>query len=751
MLARIIVTGIIQGVGFRPFVYRMAIANNLAGFVRNRGDAAAEIFVQGSESDIDRFVEDIRARKPTLANYVDFLVEKSDNEQKFNGFSILASSDEHKFSGPAVPPDVSICNQCVNELKDPHNRRHRYFFNTCTECGPRFTIIEKLPFDRTNTTMKEFDLCDNCRGEYDNPADRRFHSQTIACNGCGPVLWIADNKGMDIDCKDPVSFAAKLLAEGSIIAIKGIGGFHIAASALNSKTLTRLRQSKSRKNKPFAVMAKNIESARSFALVSDSEEKLLTSPAKPIVLLQKRDDFSLSPLVSPQLYNIGVMLPYAAVHYLLLDELPEPALVMTSANPSSSPVIKDNEKAFQSLSNSADYFLVHNRAISMRCDDSVVRVNSGKPSIIRRSRGYVPAPICMKNGSSASALALGAELNNTFSIVVGNKVFMSQHIGDIDSLETYQFLKDSVKQMQNLVNAKPDVIACDLHPSMHTTRLARITAESGKHLVQVQHHYAHAASLMAEHDLDMIAIVCDGAGFGLDGAVWGGEVIVCDKSGFDRVASLAKQPMIGGDLATYFPLRMAAGILNGKVEGLDEYLYSKSDLFTNGRKEVEFILNTKRAEMTSSTGRILDAVSAILGICYERTYEGEPAMKLESAAMGGTDLGIKPRIDRNTLDTTFLLQHIYENKDRHSTRDLAYFAHSYIAGGLAEMACNQSKVTGIKTVGFSGGVAYNDLFLQIIKNKVESLGLRFIQHEKVPPGDAGISVGQAYIACNMAL
>jgi hydrogenase maturation protein HypF len=326
---------------------------------------------------------------------------------------------------------------------------------------------------------------------------------------------------------------------------------------------------------------------------------------------------------------------------------------------------------------------------------------------------------------------------------------MSQHIGDIDSLETYQFLKDSVKQMQNLVNTKPDVIACDLHPSMHTTRLARVMAESGKRQVQVQHHYAHAASLMVEHDLDMITIVCDGAGYGLDGAVWGGEVIVCDKSGFDRAASLAKQPMIGGDLATYFPLRMAAGILNGKVEGLDEYLYSKSDLFPNGRKEVEFILNTKQAEMTSSTGRILDAVSAVLGICYERTYEGEPAMKLESAAMGGTDLGIKPRIDRNTLDTTFLLQHIYENKDRHSTRDLAYFAHSYIAGGFAEMACNQSKVTGIKTVGFSGGVAYNDLFLHIIKNKVESLGLRFIQHEKVPPGDAGISVGQAYMACNM--
>ncbi len=747
MLAKIVIGGIIQGVGFRPFVYRLATANKLAGFVRNRGDAAAEIVVQGKEQDIDQFLSEVKEKKPVLARYDGFVVEKTNKEERFNGFSILASNESHEFSGSVIPPDISICDRCIEELQMPQNRRNRYPFNTCTECGPRFTITEALPYDRVNTTMSEFDLCRDCSAEYCNPLDRRFHAETISCGACGPQLSITDSKGTTIDSADPLGLAAKLLEEGSIIAVKGIGGFHVAASALNSKAIARLREKKNRKNKPFAVMAKNVESARKFAIVDSVEEKLLLSSARPIVLLKKRDDCFLSPLISPQLHNIGVMLPYTAMHILLLDKLPSPALVMTSANPSSMPMVKDNDEAFRQM-DFVDYFLVHNRQIAVRCDDSVVRVNCGKANVVRRSRGYVPTPIYLKSQSSC-ILALGAELNNTFSVLVNNKAFMSQHIGDVESVETYQFLKDAVRHMAGMVNARPDTIACDLHPTMHTTRLAHAMAGSDLRLVQVQHHHAHAASLMAEHGVDeMIGIVCDGAGYGLDGKVWGGEVLCCNKQGFKRAGHLAEQPMVGGDLATCYPLRMVAGILYGKVDGLDEYLHSKSGHFPGGSSEVQFVLQnlSKSAMMTTSTGRILDAASALLGACYERTYEGEPAMKLESLAVGGNDLRIKPRIDKGVLDTTFLLQYVYENRGRHLPRDLAYSVHSYIARGLAEIACSQSRSTGIKVIGFSGGVAYNELVTRLLKQQVELSGLQFLQHESVPAGDAGISLGQVYVA-----
>lgn len=751
MLARIIIGGIIQGVGFRPFVYRLATANRLVGFVRNRGDAAAEIVVQGKEQDIDGFLSEVKEKKPVLARYDGFTVEKTNKEERFNGFSILASNESHEFSGSVIPPDISICDQCAKELQGPQNRRNHYPFNTCTECGPRFTIIKALPYDRINTTMTEFGLCRDCSVEYGDPLDRRFHAETISCSSCGPQLTLTDNRGTTIDGADPLGLAAKLLEEGSIIAVKGIGGFHVAASALDSKAISKLREKKNRKNKPFAVMAKNIESARRFAIVDSAEEKLLMSSARPIVLLKKRDDCFLSPLISPQLHNIGVMLPYTAMHILLFDRLSSQALVMTSANPSSVPMVKDNDEAFSQMG-FADYFLVHNRRIAVRCDDSVVRVNCGKASMVRRSRGYVPAPIYLRSQSSC-ILALGAELNNTFSILVGNKAFMSQHIGDVESVETYQFLKDAVRHMEGMVNARPGTIACDLHPTMHTTRLAHAMAGSDLRLVQVQHHHAHAASLMAEHAVDeMIGIVCDGAGYGLDGKVWGGEVLCCNKQGFKRVGHLALQPMIGGDLATYHPLRMVAGILFSKADGLDQYLHSKSDHFPGGSSEVEFLLQNlgKPAMMTTSTGRILDAASALLGVCYERTYEGEPAMKLESLALGGNDLRIKPRIDKGILDTTFLLQYVYENRGRHLPRDLAYSVHSYIARGLAEIAYSQSQSTGIKVIGFSGGVAYNELVTKLLKQQVESSGLQFLQHESVPAGDAGISLGQACIAANSA-
>lgn len=762
---RITITGTVQGIGFRPFIYKLAVANNLRGFIRNRKDAAVEIAIQGDKNDIHRFLQEIREKKLALAWYNDFLIDWCDDEEEYHGFSILASSEDRGISGSAISPDIAICKECIRELHDTRDRRQHYAFNTCAECGPRFTIIESLPYDRAKTTMSDFNLCEQCRKEYEDPFNRRFHAQTLSCKNCGPKLSITNNDGKIIDVRDPVSHAAKLLKEGAIVAVKGLGGFHLATSALNTETIERLRERKKRGNKPFAVMARDLDSVRSFAMLGHAEADLLTSYVKPIVLLGKRIDCHLlSPAISPQLHNIAVMLPYASLHIMLLEALQElPALVMTSANPGNEPLVKDNEEAIGRIGSIADCFLLHNRRIATRCDDSVLKVNNGRTCIIRRSRGYVPSPVPLKNHVPACILALGAELNDTFAIALDDKAFLSQHIGDVDNLENYMFLKNEIDRLLTLMNTKPEAIACDLHPSMHTTRLAYLMAvndddhdedeenyDDGSPVIQVQHHHAHAASLMAEHGLEEIAcIVCDGAGYGLDGKIWGGEVISCDRNGFKRAGNLTEQPMIGGDLATHYPLRMVTAMLYNKAEGLEDYIYSKSHYFPFGKREVEFIIENirKPSTVTTSTGRVLDAVSSILGICYKRTFEGEPAMKLESVALNGTDIGgIEPRINQSILDTTFLVQYLFENKDRYPVKDLACTSHSYLAKGLASIACDQAQKAGVKVVGFSGGVAYNELFSRFLKQEVESAGMQFVQHEKVPPGDGGISLGQAYVA-----
>ncbi len=763
---RITITGTVQGIGFRPFIYKLAVANHLRGFIRNRKDAAAEIAIQGDKKDINKFLQEIREKKLALAHYDDFLVDWCDDaEAEYHGFSILESSEDRGLSGSSLPPDIAICDECIRELHDARDRRQYYVFNTCAECGPRFTIIESLPYDRAKTTMSDFNLCEQCSKEYDDSLSRRFHAQTISCKNCGPRLSITNSDGEIIDIKDPVSHAAKLLKEGAIVAIKGLGGFHLATSALNTETIERLRKRKIRGNKPFAVMARDLDSVRSFAILGHAEAGLLTSYLKPIVLLRKRSDCHLlSQSISPLLHNIAVMLPYASLHIMLLAALQElPALVMTSANPGNEPLVKDNEEALRRIGNIADYFLLHNRRIVTRCDDSVIKVNNGRTCIIRRSRGYVPSPVPLKNRIPACILALGAELNNTFAIALDDKAFVSQHIGDVDNPETYMFLKNEIDRVLTLMNTKPKAIACDLHPTMHTTRLAYLMADNddnsdenereyngGSPVIQVQHHHAHAASLMAEHGLEeMVCIVCDGAGYGPDGKIWGGEIIFCDRNGFKRMGNLAEQPMIGGDLATRYPLRMVAGMLHNKAEGLEDYIYSKSHHFPSGKREVEFIIENirKPSTVTTSTGRILDAISSILGICYKRTYEGEPAMKLESIVLNGTDIGgIEPRINQSILDTTFLVQYLFENRDRYPVKDLAYTSHAYLAKGLASIACDQAQKAGVKVVGFSGGVAYNELFSRLLKQKVESTGIQFVQHEKVPPGDGGISLGQACVA-----
>lgn len=751
MRAEIKVNGIVQGVGFRPFIYRTAVKNYLAGYVRNRGDAGVEIVVEGAEKNVMRFIKALRHDKPPLARIYNINIKYSDDRKEFEKFSILKSSEDVEFSGSVIPPDVSICDECLKEMQDSKNRRHDYFFTTCTDCGPRYTTIRTLPYDRQNTTMLEFPMCPKCQREYANPLDRRFQAQTIACQQCGPSVYLASNSGETLDSEDPIREAGRLLEKGYIVAVKGNGGFHVATATMRDEPIVRLRKVKHRRKKPFAIMARDLATVKTFAEVSPKEAELLTSYIKPIILLNKSKDYYLSDIIAPSLHNVGVMLPYTGLHFMLFDAVREPAFVMTSANAPNEPIVVDNDEAVEKLGSTVDFFLFHNRMIAQRCDDSVVRLHEGRDlSIIRRSRGYAPEPLHLGKKAKRCVLGLGAEENVTACILLGDRVFVSQYIGDVENMETLDFLRNTVNHLIRLTNAKIDVVACDLHPKFATTRLAHELGESfGYQVVQVQHHHAHLAALMVEHNLnELIGILCDGFGYGVDGSAWGGEVLYGLEGRFERLGHLQAQPMVGGDLATVYPLRMAAGIL-GSVD-VREWLLGYSDRFPHGEEEVEAILKQLKkgiALKTSSCGRVLDAVSALLGICYERTFEGEPAMKLESAAAQGKDvLGLEPKINRDIVDTSFLLNMIFNNWKKYSIEDLAYSAEAYLARSLAELAVSEAERLGIKTIGFSGGVAYNEHITKTIRKRVEENGIKFVVHKLVPPGDAGTSTGQAIAA-----
>ncbi len=753
MRLKVTVKGIVQGVGFRPFVYRIALKNGLAGYVRNRGDAGVEILLEGKEDAIADFLRDLQEQKPPLAQIHNVQKIPLSGKNEYVNFTIIRSSDALEHSGSVVPPDSAICNDCLRELRDPNDPRFDYFFITCVNCGPRFTIIERLPYDRENTTMQEFPLCGLCAKEYRDPKNRRFHAQTVACPTCGPKAYLTTNRGEPVDAADPVREAGRLLSEGEIVAVKGYGGFHIAASAVREAPLVRLRQSKHRCAKPFALMARSLSAIGGFAEVNPKEQELLTSPARPIVLLNKASTYTLSPLIAPDLHNVGVMLPYSAMHYMLFDRVSDDAFVMTSANPNSQPIINDNTHALKVLGDTVDYFLFHNRKIAHRCDDSVTRVHGTRNAFVRRSRGYAPAPIILKQKAKRCVVGLGGELNNTSCILNENKAFISQHIGDVENLETRNFLKEATAHLIRLTNSKIDAVACDLHPKFTTTHLAQELAEqNGWELIRVQHHHAHVAALMAEHDVDeIVGVACDGYGYGSDGEAWGGEILHCSRNstGFERLGHLEQQPLLGGDVSTRYPLRIAAAVLSKKTD-ITPWLMENAEHLPHGQTEAELLLSQlqkpQNISQTTSVGRILDAAAAVLGVCYERTYEGEAAMKLESAAVKGKDaLKLTPCICGDMLETTCLLSEIYQNRGKFSVADLAFSVHAYLAKGLGTLATEKAARLGVGTVGFTGGSAINAPLAQMIRETVEARGLSFLVHEGVPSGDGGVSFGQAFV------
>ncbi|MEW6592678.1 MAG: carbamoyltransferase HypF, partial [Candidatus Hadarchaeota archaeon] len=624
---------------------------------------------------------------------------------------------------------------------------------------------ESLPYDRPRMSMVDFPLCADCSAEYGNPADRRYHAEPTCCQKCGPKLRLYRPGGEIVESQDAALEAARLLDEGSILAIKGIGGTHVAAKVASDDVLARLRSLFRRPQQPFALMSRDLGAVRKFARLGPEEEEVMASPQRPIVVLKRSDDFPLSELVAPGLDSVGVMLPYSGIQHLILRHGREPAYVMTSANMPGMPMVVDNREAFDFLGGRVDYLLLHDRKIVNRCDDSVVRFTAEAPVFIRRSRGHVPAPIRLKLSGKARVLALGAELCVTVSALKGNLCFPSQHIGDVTKVETLEYLREAAGRLMGLLNIDGvDAVACDLHPLYNTTAEAEAMAgKSGAELVKVQHHHAHLASLMAEGGVDeMVGIAADGVGFGQDGTIWGGEVMVATPEDFERVGGLEKQPMPGGDLATRYPARMVAGILSQSMPReevkctLEEFCIQG---FPKRLREVELVMRQLERGLnvfqTSSCGRVLDAVSCLLGICHERTYEGEPAMKLEAAAVSGDpekaglEMKIKNESGLQFADSSQLLAGVVDAMRKGILRkDIAAGAQHAVARALAGIAVEAARARGIKTIGVSGGVFYNDAIASFVRDAVTREGLDFKSHRLVPPGDGGISVGQAFVAAS---
>lgn len=759
--ARILVQGIVQGVGFRPTVYRIAKELELNGYVRNLGNIV-EIVLEGSKAEITEFTSDLKTKTPPISKINSLKIEwlSSDDEEEFEDFKILESSSD--FSGSSViPPDVATCDNCLEEVKNPHDRRFGYPFTACTDCGPRFTMIKNVPYDRERTSMDEFPLCSDCLNEYKNPENRRYHAEATCCPVCGPSVFLFQDKILKV--RDPIKEAVKLIDEGNILAVKGIGGTHLVARTTADDTVKELRKRLGRFNQPFACMSPDVETIKTFAEVSGKEKEVLESRNRPIVVLNKNRDYYLSPQVSPELHNLGIMLPYSALHHMLFKYSDEPAYIMTSANMPGEPMLTENQEIRKKLEGVADYFLLHNREIVNRCDDSVVRFRGDDLAFIRRSRGYVPEPYDFSRlKSGLKVLALGPEIDVTFSILKEGKCYVSQHIGDTTKYETFKYLKSAVEYLMGITRTSSvDVVACDLHPMFFTTKLAgEFSDKFDCEILGVQHHYAHAASLAVENDVDeLICIAADGVGYGEDGTAWGGEILHYQGAEYERTASLMPQKMVSGDITTRYPARMAMSMLYEHLDQEDLINLMNKDYlpcFKHGEQEINLVAQQLEKGFniseTTSTGRVLDAISTILHICGERTYEGECAMRLESVAYKGKDnLEIPIKIGkfegRDVLDTSSIILSVLDKlRAGEKINDIALAAQKAVSTGLAELAIKTADRTGVEVIGGSGGVFYNEAISLNIKNRVESAGHRFIQHKNSCAGDGSVSMGQAAVA-----
>ncbi len=760
--AIVAVNGIVQGVGFRPFVHQRARLHGLSGWVLNCPEGV-RLEVEGEREAVERFVDDLRTQPPVLAMIERVEVQRAE-PVGYEGFEIRASdADAPEEALRFISPDVATCADCGRELHDPGDRRHGYPFINCTNCGPRFTIIEDTPYDRDKTTMAPFVMCEACHAEYTDIEDRRYHAQPNACWRCGPQLRL-ETTGGTVCGEAVIPRAQRLLEAGATLGVKGLGGFHLACNAEDDEAVRRLRYQKGREEKPLAIMCGTVALVEKLCSVSDDERRLLTDPRRPIVLLRKRPDCPVVERVAPQNRYLGVMLPYTPLHDLLFAGAPYRALVMTSGNLSEEPLVKSNAEARQLLRQMADGLILHNRNIHARCDDSVVRLIARRPSIVRRARGYAPFPIRL-GAPGPTVLACGAELKNTFCLVHQGYAFLSQHIGDLKNAKAIEYFEEEIEHYQRLFRAEPTSIVHDLHPQYLSTQYA--LAHACRQKVAVQHHHAHIVSCMAEHGLDeeVIGVSFDGLGLGDDGHIWGGEFLVCTRATYRRAGHLQYTPMPGGDAAVREPWRMALAYLNrgfgeDPTEG-DELLREAAS--REAQDVVRQMVRTGfNSPLTSSCGRLFDAVAALLGLRARVSFEGQAAMELEQhAAMvwgagasgegcGQYDYGVWEPADaagKLLVDTGPIIRGVVQDvRSGVDTRVVAARFHNTVIAFVLELVGCLARQTGLSKVVLSGGCFQNALLVSGLLEALSRRGLNPYIHHLVPPNDGGLALGQAAAA-----
>lgn len=761
---RLWVSGVVQGVGFRPFVYRIARETGVSGYVRNVGGSGVEIIVEGEAEKVDEFIHLLQTRKPEKAR-IDKFSATSIEPRGYTCFEIMESDVSASFRS-IIPPDFAICGDCLNEILSD-TRWRNYPFNSCANCGPRYSMLYRVPYDRENTSMRDFPMCNDCLRDYSDPDNvRRFHAQGISCPACGPSVYLVDCKGgFQVGGLEAVIEAAKLIDDGCIVAVKGLGGYHIAASAVDDDVVALLRRRKNRPTKPFAIMCLNADVASLLVELTSPTLELLESPMRPILLLPMRGDVPVSPLVAPNLKKLGVFLPYTGLHYLLLSFTKQRYTIMTSGNIYNEPMCTRDDEALEKLADIVDFFLMHNREIVNRVDDSVVRFTDQKPTMLRRGRGYAPQWIQIPFKTEREVVAFGAMLQTAGAVAFDDKIVLTQFIGDVDG---YTSFTDLEKYLNTLVTSygitlESAVNVCDLHPLYPSTLLAEEWSRRfGSELLRVQHHWAHTAAVMAEHgvvDEEVVGISVDGVGYGVDGTAWGGEVVLADYSSFKRVGCLKPQKMPGGDRAVEYPARMLAGILSEKltVEEL-RMVFRELGLvekgFRRGWEEFELVLRNieNTVARTSSTGRVLDAVSAMLGFCTHRSYEGEPAIVLEDNSKP-TEEKIRPRItngDIHVVDSTdIVLQALELVRNGADRREVGYMVQYAVGFGLGRIAGIYSR--GRRYVVLSGGASVNTYLVEGVKDALQDTGLTILLPSQAPAGDGGIALGQAAIAAYRTL
>jgi hydrogenase maturation protein HypF len=745
---KIRVQGIVQGVGFRPFVYQLATTLDLAGRVSNTSSGVS-IELEGRSDRLLTFVERLSTHSPPLSQItrVDIASIQPAGYQEFT----IVHSQKGSQRATLISPDVSICEDCRAELFDPQDRRFRYPFINCTNCGPRYTIINDIPYDRPKTSMRHFKMCPECQSEYDDPGNRRFHAQPNACPVCGPQASLFDRARNKLKTTDPIETAIKHLHSGRVLAVKGLGGFHLVVDAHNQDAVTRLRHRKRREEKPLAVMSANLRIIRQYAEIRPEEATLLQSHQRPIVLLEKSRHYTLAGGVSPNNRTIGVMLPYTPLHYLLVNEA-FTALVMTSANLSEEPIAIDNQDAFKRLADIADFFLIHDRDIYLRSDDSVVRFVNQCPRFLRRSRGYVPVPVFLKHPIKP-ILACGAELKNTIGLSRGSEVFLSQHIGDLENLATYDFFELTIAHLRRILSIEPEIIACDMHPDYLSTRYA----DKQEHLekITVQHHHAHIVSCMAENQViePVIGLSFDGTGYGTDGSIWGGEVLLARYDGFERVAHLAPTPMPGGAAAIKEPWRMAISYLHQTYgEGFRNRKLAFLESLTTNQISIttQMIEKGVNVPQTSSLGRFFDGISALMGLRTKVAFEGQAAMELEMLASGSiTDVYdyAWSSQDGYQIDPRAIIQGIVTDVENDILPAvISDKFHTTLIKLFSDLCRVLKKETGISQVALSGGCFQNAILLGGLARELQTNGFQVLTHKKVPANDGGICLGQALIA-----